>query len=262
MLIPYHASVRRLLAVVVLLPTTGAILAGCGTSAHGNTPSPAAPASSAPAPAPTPTSAALESNAGGPPSFTTKSATSAGDQIRVEGWFGPAKRASESDVSQSALSECPQPAGDGRAVVVRLDLSTTIESGLSGEVKIETAATAGNVADFVLAYSEGPKCVFGQQGQAAATLGTLQPHQPHSFTMWAVLPDAITPSDPQPSEHALAQQGWYIAAFSSSINGTPTTENESSTGSRVVQCNSGDPQNRGSYYLTPISGTSHAFPCP
>jgi hypothetical protein len=164
--------------------------------------------------------------------------TKEGDRVKVEGWFGPPLPAGESDVNQTALSECPPPAPDGRAMVVRLDLTTTLESSLSGEVELETSYLAGKTVNFVMDFSEGPQCDNGQPGEAIIKLGTLQPGESHSFTMWVVLPEAITPDDPHPSERTLGAEHWLMAIVEPTVDGSGFLEDQhkSLTGPRVVTC--------------------------
>jgi hypothetical protein len=138
--------------------------------------------------------------------------TESGDKVRIEGRFGPALTPSESGVNPSVMEGCPQYAA-GRDLVLQVDLVTTIESSLSGAVTVEGFDFAlPNEVDYVLDLSEGTTCKFAGENEVSISLGTLQPHQPDHFTMWAVLLGAVTPSDPQPSVQILAHQHWSMAA--------------------------------------------------
>jgi predicted small lipoprotein YifL len=174
-----------------------------GETASTATTTPATTQASTTAAAPDPT---------GPPAFAMAGSTESGDKVRIEGRFGPVLSPSESGVNQSALEGCPQYAA-GRDLVVQVDLVTTIESGLSGDATAEGFDfTLPREVDYVLDFSEGATCKFAGEYEVSINMGTLQPHQPDHFTMWAVLLGAITPSDPHPSVQTLAHQHWSMAA--------------------------------------------------
>jgi hypothetical protein len=182
---------------------------------------------------PPPTTTSADKSASNPksrPAFSFRGHTEHGDQIRVEGRWGPILPPSESDVDRTALQSCPD-ANDGRELVRRLDLTATITSSLAGEVRLggfvvqvspEDTASSHYILDYVMNTSEGTSCYrdTGEEGgTGVADLGTLQPHVPHDLTMWVVLPDAITPRDPQPSAKQLASEGWYIGTPAVSVDG-------------------------------------------
>lgn len=179
------------------------------------------------------------------PSFIASLSAEGGDEVTTKGWFGTAVPASASNVDQAALSECPEPANDGHAMVVELDLVTTITSSLSGKVTLFAAAVNGYgypAVDFVMGFSEGASCRDTiEGGGASVNLGTLQPHQPHDFTVWVVLPNAITPNDPHPTEQQLGKENWVMAPLKISLNGsTPILQGgEGIEGPRVVSCTEG-----------------------
>jgi hypothetical protein len=246
------------IAVAIVLP-------GCGSagpspsSSSGTAPlpgvSPAEEAHNAPS-ATTASTSAAEPNTGGTPSFVVNATTQEGDTVKVEGWFGPTLPASESDVDQSALSECPAPAPDGRAIVVRLDLTTTLESSIAGQVGLETSYVHGQLANFVMGYSQGAQCELGEPNATSASLGTIQPGQSSNFTMWIVLPDAITPDNPHPSEKSLAGEGWFIEPPQPTVNGSGFHQDQhnSVTGPRVVQCENTE---QGIKHIAVIGGTPY-----
>ena len=186
--------------------------------------------------------------------FTANATTQEGDRVKVEGRFGSPLPTSQSDVDQSALAGCPPPAPDGRAVVVRLDLTTTLESNLAGEVGLDTGFVYARPVNFVMGNSQGAACEYGEPTNTKVSLGTLQPHQSANFTMWLVLPDAITPNDPQPSEQTLAAEHWLIAIPQPTVNGSGSSQNQrdSITGPRIIRCES---ESGGGKYLAVIAGT-------
>jgi hypothetical protein len=73
-------------------------------------------------------------------------------------------------------------------------------------------------------------------------LGTLQPHEPHHFTMWVVLPDAMTPNDPHPTPAILAREEWLIypleAKMDNSRVGIPTAQGGEWPSDRHLSCRS------------------------
>ena len=169
-------------------------------------------------------------------SFVLQGTTQEGDKVKVEGRFGSPLRPSESDVDQTALSECPPPAPDGRALVVRLDLTTTLESSLAGEVEVDASPIAGPMVSFVMGFKEGARCEGGQPQNVVVNFGSMKPGQSVNFTMWVVLPDAITPADPHPSEHALTAQPWLMGVPLPLVNGKGIGTPSKLSGPRVVRC--------------------------
>jgi hypothetical protein len=263
---------RRRTLTVALIPISASFLAGCGTTASSDPPSSSAGSTALPGVRATPghaapatpaqeasTASAPESQTSGPPSFVVNATTQQGDTVKIEGWFGPALPASESDVDQTAFNECPAPAPDGRAIVVRLDLSATLESSLSGEVELNTGSAIGGV-DYVMGYSSGAQCESGAES-TGAKLGTLQPHQATDFTMWVVFVNAITPNNPHPSEKALGEHalgnGWVMAIPGVTVDDSASAGegHQSASGPRVVACEPGGPIPERSEYLAPIGGT-------
>ncbi|MHB8243119.1 MAG: hypothetical protein ACYDHN_14160 [Solirubrobacteraceae bacterium] len=120
---------------------------------------------------------------------------------------------------------------------MRLDLVAALESSLAGQLGIDMsyAGTPIHALDFVLGLSP-PTCVLAEPQYATVNLGTIQPQQSTSFTMWIVLPDVITPDDPQPSEQTLEHEGWFIDVPALALNGTAMREQHRAglTGSRVA----------------------------
>jgi hypothetical protein len=248
---------RAIAAVMVLIVAVA--MAGCGSTASGSS-SASVPAATGQTQATTTTQAAstsaAEPSSSGPPSFVVNATTQEGDKVNVEGRFGPALPASESDVDQTALSECPSPASDGRAVVARLDLTTTLESSLAGEVQLGTSLIMNHLVDFVMGFSEGPRCE-SESGDVIADLGSLQPNEPHGFTMWVVLADAITPDTPHPSEQTLGAEHWLMEVPQVSVNGS-LAKVTSATGPRVVKCEENPIE--GDTYIATTGDTPKKFP--
>ncbi len=186
--------------------------------------------------------------------------------MKVEGSFGSPLRPSESDVDQTTLSECTPPAPDGRELVVRLDLTTTLESSLAGEVTLSTTPIVGPLVSFVMGFKEGARCEGGEQKNAEASFGSVQPGQSVNFTMWVVLPDAITPADPHPSEHALAADLWLMGVPAPLVNGKGIGTPTRLSGPRVVRCRTEDFGLAGYEHYIAVVGdtptTLHESECP
>lgn len=179
----------------------------------------------------TPTTDQAAPSLKGQPAFSLNGHTEHGDTIHIEGRFGPILPPSESDVDQTALQGCLD-AADGRELVRRLDIAATITSSLPGEVRIGgfvVQATEENqhahlLLDYVLNNPDGAACYrdTGEEGSTGlVNLGTLQPGNAGHLTVWVVLPDAITPSNPDPSAKQLAHEEWYIGYPAVSVNGAP-----------------------------------------
>ena len=174
-----------------------------------------APTTTTDKPAPSPPPAA--------PPFWLAGTTQNGDKFRLEGRYGPIQTASETEVNHEVLDDCPS--ADGRELIAELALTATIESSLPGQVIVggfvPPYADVSHLIDLILGYSDGPTCeTVTEESQIAINLGTLQPHEPHVFVMWVVLPDAITPNDPHPSYQTLAKQNWVIGAVEASVDGS------------------------------------------
>jgi hypothetical protein len=156
------------------------------------------------------------------PAFSYTNHSEHGDVVHSVGRFGPLLPASQSDVEQAVLKNC-QDAGDGRELIRRLDITETITSGLAADVQVGEFAVDFNLfmedahvhdlLDYVMRSSQGETC-YRDTGEENAggmfDLGSLQPHQPKTFSMWVVLPDAITPKDPEPSAATLSHEGWFV----------------------------------------------------
>lgn len=241
------------------------LLGGCGSGGSGSSASSSitppvpvsTPARSDPTTKPTTSSTTAASSPAGVPAFVVQGATQDGDKVKVEGHFGSPLRPSESDVDQAALSECTPPAPDGRELVVRLDLTTTLESSLAGEVTLSTTPIVGPLVSFVMGFKEGPRCEGGEPKNAEASFGSVQPGQSVNFTMWVVLPDAITPADPHPSEHALAADLWLMGVPLPLVNGKGIGTPSKLSGPRVVRCRgNGDGVNEpGNEYIAVVGDT-------
>jgi hypothetical protein len=260
--------------VTGLAALSALLLAGCGSSNSSSSTSsftaPTASASTPKQPDPTTSSTASSTTAdtapAGVPSFVVQGTTQEGDKVKVEGRFGSPLRPSESDVDQTVLSECTPPAPDGRALVVRLDLTTTLESSLAGEVTLSTSPVVGPLVSFVMGFQEGARCEGGEPKNAEANFGSVQPGQSVSFTMWVVLPDAVTPNDPHPSEHALAAESWLMGVPMPLVNGKGIGTPTRLSGPRVVRCRTEDFGIAGYEHYIAVVGdtptTLHESECP
>lgn len=163
-----------------------------------------------------------------PPDFVLTGQTAEGDKVRVEGRFGPALPPARTDADQTALGVCAQ--ADGRELVARLDLTTTIQSSLAGSVTLKGfIGDSKNMTEFLMGYTEDPRC------NTEVELGTLQPHVPHSFTLWVILGKAITPNDPHPSAKELGQ-GWGMELPTISVNNMRPTRGIAAGGPHVMIC--------------------------
>jgi hypothetical protein len=166
----------------------------------------------------------------GRPAFVRDEHTAHGDTIHLEGRLGPLLPPSESDVNQAVLQSCPQT--DGRELVRRVDFTFAITSGLAGEVRLtppfvsvneEEGAEEIHNLNFVVADPEGTTCRKGL-GEAAGFVidfGVMQPNERRTLSVWAVLIDAITPADPNPSRAKLKAQEWLMTYPQIAVAGTP-----------------------------------------
>lgn len=253
------------------LGVAGLLLMGCGSASTTRTigvtvPTPSAPTTATSHAATAATSSAVDKAAPsphGPPDFILNESAQSGDKLKLEGRFGPLLPAGESDVDQNVLAGCS--GVDGRELITRLDLTATIESGLSAHVTLANLAPSAVTphVDFVIDNTEGATCSSGdasseESAEEAANpdLGTLQPHEPHNFTMWVVLPDAITPNNPHPSTATLAHEQWLIHLLGARIDNSPTgvPSAQAASGRRIVTC----PAEAGVYqeaYIALVSGT-------
>ncbi len=179
-------------------------------------------ASTTSTPAATPPGPEPEPNQNRAPDFMLTGKTEHGDRLRLEGWIGPILPPSESDIEQSVLESCPR--YDGRELVARVDMTVTIESGLAGSVIVggfvPPFEDERHLLDYAMKLSEGPTCVLDTGENAPSVdLGTLPPHHHGFLTMWVILLDAITPTDPHPSHRALTQGDWIMGAPYASVDG-------------------------------------------
>jgi hypothetical protein len=226
--------------MAALVPIT-AVLAGCGSTSSTvpNTPAAAKAASQqTTSSSQTSSTSAAAPDTSSPASFVVNTGTNGGDAVKIEGWFGPPVPASESNVDQTALSECPAPTDDGRAIVVALDLRATMESSLSGEVEINLGTLPPeSLAEYILGFSGGAQCEAAIENPPGIKLGRLQPHQSVYFSMWITFGNAITPNDPQPSEATLRANNWLMEIPHVTVDGESSAFGQAgATGPRIVKC--------------------------
>ena len=267
---PGRSVVKRFCGLLVL-GVAGLLLTGCGSASTTRTiavtvptpPIPTTAASHAVAAVPASAEDKAAPSSGGSPDFVLNEQSQSGDKLKLEGRFGPLLPANESDVDQSVLGGCS--GIDGRELITRLDLTATIASGLSAHVTLANLSPSAVTprVDFVIDNAEGATCSSGDASSEEAAeeaanpnLGTLQPHEPHHFTMWVVLPDAITPDDPHPSTATLAHEQWLIRLLGARIDNSPTgvPSAQAATGRHIVTC----PVEVGAYqeaYIALVSGT-------
>ncbi len=202
---------RRERALAGLAVTALPLLVGCASSR---------PTFTVAAPVPTPTQ-------------TTTSTTQASISIAAP---DPKKPPDFVLTGQTAVNECSL--SDGRELIARLDLTTTIQSNLAGQVTIDgfhTLTNSKGLTEFLMGYSEGATCHPGNLPASEVELGSLQPHVPHLFTLWAILDKAITPNDPHPSAKELGQ-GWGMDIPTIDVNGTSATQGIAAGGPHVIAC--------------------------
>jgi hypothetical protein len=178
------------------------------------------------------------------PDFVIVGRTDSGDKVQILGHVGEATTLEESDADQTALATCSG-ASNGRAMVVRLDLQTTVTSGLPAQVRLTEfswdSAYSTYAMDFLMNYSDGPQCGNGGLEQVV-DLGELQPNQPADFSLWAVLDDAITPDDPSPSKKTLGQHALLkppIVFLGGGELAYGTADSYKLGGPRVIDCAAG-----------------------
>jgi hypothetical protein len=179
-------------------------------------------ASTTSTPAAKPAGPEPEPNENRTPDFMFTGKTENGDRLRLEGWIGPVLPPSQSDIAQNILESCPR--YDGRELVARVDMTVTIESGLSGSVVVggfvPPFADERHLLDDAMKLSEGPTCVLDTGENApSVNLGTLTPHHYGFLIMWVILLDAVTPSDPHPSHKTLAQGDWIMGTPYATVDG-------------------------------------------
>jgi hypothetical protein len=251
---------RRRALTAVLVPIA-AVLAGCGSSSSTLPNAPAAAQASS-------TNAAAPKTSA-PPSFVVSAGTHGGDAVKIEGWFGPPLPAGESNIEHTALGQCASPTDDGRAIVVALDLKTTLESSLAGEVELNLGTfPTETLGEYVLGFSTGAECTNAEINPTGIKLGNLRPHQSATFSMWIAFINAITSDDPHPSESTLRSNSWLMSLPFVTVDGESgrplPNEQPSATGSRVVQCIQTS-YSSGERAVAVIGGTPkvvHAKSCP
>ena len=267
---------------LLALGVAGLLLVGCGGSATRTiavtVPAPPAPTTATSHAATAAPASAVDKAApssSDPPDFVLNEQSQSGDKLKLEGRFGLPLPAGESDVDQNALNECP--GVDGRELITRLDVTATIESGLPAHVMLvnfSAASVTGGLA-FVTDNSEGASCssggndAIGEESEEEARspdLGTLQPHEPHSVTMWVVLGDAITPNDPHPTAATLAHQQWLIHPLEAKVDNSRAgiANAHAASGRRIVACpppeaGASEVGFYGGDYISLVSGTSQTI---
>lgn len=171
-----------------------------------------------------------------PADFILRAGDSEGDHVITEGRFGEPQAFANTGIPPEVLAECGH--GDDRELAVRLELTTIVQSSLPVKVGLgnfHSGAEANNETRFVMDYTEGPTCL----SQAVTTetqveLGRLYPHDPHPFTVWVILNEALTPDHPVPSAKTLGE-GWSMAIPILAPDGYPDIKT-TGQGPRVISC--------------------------
>jgi hypothetical protein len=233
---------RHRVFVLLVSALTVSAVAGCGSTTSSSPPTTQAASQTETQTTPSTSSTTTAApNPDSAPDFVIQTRGQTGDKVKLEGRFGPPLPVSESDADHTVLGECPS--ADGREMTVRLALTATVESSLSGDVSLMNLKTVDpgfNIdarrLDFLMAYTEGPRCYGVTSEQPPGVdFGRLAPNHSSSFTLWVVLPDAITPDNPHPSLQALAEQLWLMAPPSVVLNSS-ALEQIRLSGPRVVEC--------------------------
>lgn len=196
MLRPYACGVS--LAVIAVA------LGGCGSSTNGTATTQTTKAAATEGQSTSSATTATVAAPTGPASFILAGTTQKGDKVKIEGRFGSPAPVSGSEVQTTVIEGCPAPANDGRAIIVRLDLATRLESSLSSDLVARfTGGNGANKPFFLLGATQGATCE--SQSEAKIDFGTLHPGQSGTMTIWLVLANAISPDNPQPTEQSLAK---------------------------------------------------------
>jgi hypothetical protein len=202
------------------------------------------------------------------PDFVIVGRTDSGDKVQILGHVGEATALEESDADQDALATCSG-ASDGRAMVVRLDLRTTVTSGLPAQVRLTRFSWDSGYSSYsmsyLMGYSDGPQCGDGGLEQIV-DLGELQPNQPADFTVWVVLDDAITPDDPNPSQETLGRHVLIkppIVFLGGGELAYGTADSYKLGGPRVIDCAAGRTISLAGVVPKRLasSGTGDSLPC-
>jgi hypothetical protein len=240
-----HNLIMRYIRPVCSLGIIAAV-SGCGTVAHtASTPSTESPGATT---AQTQETTSESSPPTEVPALTIRAEASDGDTVLITGHLSEPVPQAQSDAEPSGLSECLG-TNDQRALIVKLTLEVTVESTLAADVSLSDFQTAGistgNPLSYLMGYSTGESCAPGNE----VTLRQVQPSAPSNFTIWLVLPDAVTPNEPEPTAQSLS--GRYMTAMPTvSINEKPVIEQINGItppgklhlgGSRLLFCGEDEP---------------------
>jgi hypothetical protein len=202
------------------------------------------------------------------PDFVIVGRIDSGDKVQILGRVGEATTLEESDADPEALATCSG-ASNRRAMVVRLDLRTTVTSGLPAQVRLTKFSWDSGYASYsmsyLMGYSDGPQCGDGGLEQIV-DLGELQPDQPADFVLWATLDDAITPDDPDPSTKTLGQHALIkppIVFLGGGELAYGTADSYKLGGPRVIDCAAGRTISIAGIVPKRLasSGTGESLPC-
>jgi hypothetical protein len=231
-----HASLARSTVAAII---TVVAVAGCGSSRSNVT---TASNAATQATAATSTTTSSQAPASGSPNFVIRQTTESGVAVKVEGRLGPPLAASESDVDQATLRRCPYHLGN--ALVVRLDMTASIESGQPGDVQLDLGNAPIEHELLVITPSSG--CRHGGVNAATANFGELSAQSAGHATAWIVLPQVAAPAYPHPSSTELSKEGWVMFDPAIKVNGSEEQYNTSSEdadrleGPSAVRCSPGE----------------------
>jgi hypothetical protein len=214
-------------------------VAGCGSSRSNVT---TASNAATQATAATLTSTSSRASAGGSPSFVIRQTTESGVAVKVEGRLGPPLAASEADVNPATLRRCPYHLG--KALVVRLDMTASIESGQPGDVQLDLGNAPIEHEMLVITSASG--CRHGGVNAATANFGELSAQSAGHAIAWIVLPQVAAPAYPHPSSTELSKEGWVMFDPAIKVNGSEEQYNTSSEdadrleGPSAIRCSPGE----------------------
>jgi hypothetical protein len=198
-------------------------------------------------PVQTSSSRAIEELEAANPSFVVAAKTPGGDRVRVEGHLSSPMTPEESGLDASLLQGC---GGDGRELLVRLKVTAKLESSLAASIKLEglRPGSLGVGADgqllaanFLIEDGGGLTCE-SKTSEDAVGLGLVRPQSSVQATVWIMLPGAVTPNAPHPSEKQL--EGWTMEVPTLSINGSPDREvspGNGEGGPAMISCQEANP---------------------
>ncbi len=234
---PANMCTRLARSTTALIATVVALV-GCGTSRSSMT----SGSDSATRGAATTAFASSQEPRSPLPSFVIRQTTESGIAVKVEGRLGPPLPASESDVDKAMLRRCPYHLE--HALIVRLDMTASIESGQAGDVQLNLGTEPIEHELLVITPTSG--CRHGGVNAATAAFGELSSRSTGHTTAWIVLPQVVAPAYPHPSSAELSKEGWVMFDPAVNVDGSEEQYNTSSEGAdrwegpAAVRCSQGE----------------------